>query len=48
VSKCSAKFKLDTSQKEARNEIEILHDLAEYHELEELQETTKNILEAFK
>lgn len=47
VSKCSAEFKLDIQQKEARAEIETLRDLAEYHELEELQEATKGIMNSF-
>jgi DNA polymerase epsilon subunit 1 len=47
VSQCSAEFKLDIPQHDARGEIETLQDLAEYHELEELHETTTSILNAF-
>lgn len=47
VSKCSAEFKLDVSQEKARNELETLQKLAEYHELESLHQITKAMLDAF-
>ena len=48
VSKCAAELKLDISQKEARAEINILQNLAKFHELEELHETTDGMLKAFQ
>ena len=47
VSKCSAEFKLDVSQEKARSELETLQKLAEYHELESLDQITKSMLDAF-
>eukprot|EP00980_Cylindrotheca_fusiformis_P026150 scaffold15472_cov117-Cylindrotheca_fusiformis.AAC.14 len=47
VSKCSAEFKLDIPQKEARGEIETLKGLAAIHDLEELNEATQSILDSF-
>lgn len=47
VSHCSAELKLDICQQEGTREIETLHRLAEYHELEELEATTKGLLQAF-
>jgi DNA polymerase epsilon subunit 1 len=40
VSDCSAELKLDISQKEAHSELQTLQQLAEYHQLEALRETT--------
>jgi DNA polymerase epsilon subunit 1 len=48
VSECSAEFKLDIPKKEAQSELQTLHHLAEYHELEELKETTQGILRGFR
>jgi DNA polymerase epsilon subunit 1 len=48
VSKVAAVFKLDLPQDVTRSEIEILQDLAEYHELDELRETTHGLLTAFR
>jgi DNA polymerase epsilon subunit 1 len=47
VSECSAPFKLDIPQAEAQAELQTLQQLAEYHELENLQNTTKGILKGF-
>ena len=47
VSKFPAEFKLDVSQEKARSELETLQKLAEYHELESLDQITKSMLDAF-
>jgi DNA polymerase epsilon subunit 1 len=48
VSQCSAELKLDISPEEGRSEIETLHRLAKYHQLEELEFTTEGILTSFQ
>ena len=47
VSDCSAPFELDIAQTKAKAELETLQQLAEYHELDELQRTTRGILNGF-
>ena len=48
TSECSAEFKLDISENEAESELTKLHQLAEYHQLEDLKDTTSGILLGFR
>lgn len=47
TSDCSAALKLDISREEFYGQITILHNLAEYYELEWLLETTEGVLQCF-
>ena len=47
VSKSSAEFKLDVPQHKAKDELETLQKLAEYHELESLNQITHAMINAF-
>jgi len=44
LSDCSAGLKLDISQEEAQDELSLLHSLAEFHGLENLQETIAGMM----
>jgi DNA polymerase epsilon subunit 1 len=46
-SNSSAELKLDTTKKEAQTQLELLHHLAQHHELEWLEETTESLLGTF-
>ena len=46
-SECSASYKLDIPKKDLHSQIEILKNLAEYHELNYLLETTTGLLSSF-
>jgi len=48
VSQCSADWKLDISPQQGRSDIETLHRLAKYHQLEELEWTTQGMLQSFR
>ncbi|KAG7364476.1 DNA polymerase Pol2 [Nitzschia inconspicua] len=47
VSHCSSELKLDISPEEGKSAIQLLDQLAEYHELKDLQRTTRGILSSF-
>jgi len=44
LSECSTGIRLDTSQSEAQSELQLLHSLAEYHDLQALKQTTGLVL----
>jgi DNA polymerase epsilon subunit 1 len=48
VSECSAELKLDISPEEGRSEIETLHRLAIFHQMEALEMATQGILHSFQ
>jgi DNA polymerase epsilon subunit 1 len=47
-SNASAELKLDITNKEARSQLELLHHLAQHHELLWLEETTTDLLATFR
>ena len=48
ISDCAAEYKLDTSHGQARSELHVLQDLATHHRLDELNDTIKGMLSAYR
>jgi hypothetical protein len=47
-SECSAELKLDISRSDGLFSVRVLQDLAEYHDLEWLKETTDGMLDQYR